>query len=306
MRVSTIASDVFIGLRRNFTMTVAVVITTFIALSFFGAGLLFSRQVATMKGYWYDKVEVSIFLCAPGDETRVANCSSGPVTFAQRDAVQQELNDMVTQRQVAKIYYESNDEAFKRFKEMFKGSAISEGVDKKYIPESFRVKLVDPKRFDIISTRFATQQGVEEVNDSKAPLEKFFAVLNRLQFAAFCVAGLAILAAALLISNTIRIAAYSRRRETGIMRLVGASNFYIQLPFLIEGALAGLVGAALTSLGIVLFQKFVIVDQAQQQFKLIAFIGWPDVWAVVPWVFVFGVALSSMASFVTLRKYLRV
>ncbi len=306
MRARTIAADVGIGLRRNFTMTIAVVITTFIALSFFAAGLLFSRQVSTMKGYWYDKVEVSIFLCAPGDEQKYASCSGGPVTFPQKDAVQTALNDMRASHQVSEVYYESKDEAFVRFKQMFKGSPISADVDKKYLPDSFRVKLVDPKKFDLVSSRFGNQPGVAEVIDNKAPLEKFFLVLSRLQVAAFCVAGLAIVAATLLIANTIRVAAFSRRRETGIMRLVGASNFYIQLPFLLEGALAGLVGATLTTIGIIAFQKFVIVDQAARQFKLVAFIDWSDVWAVIPWVYAFGIALSSAASFVTLRKYLRV
>ena len=114
------------------------------------------------------------------------------------------------------------------------------------------------------------------------------------------------MAAALLIWNTIRVAAFSRRRETGIMRLVGASNFYIQLPFLLEGAIAGLIGAIIASLGLIGVKHFFVDERLEPSFKFTTFIGWEAVWVVVPILLLVGVGLSALASFLTLRQYLRV
>ncbi|RZS90052.1 cell division transport system permease protein [Motilibacter rhizosphaerae] len=301
MRLRVIASDVLLGLRRNFTMTVSVVITTWVALGFFAAGLLFSQQVSTMKGYWYDKVEVSIYLCTKDDSA--AGCAQGEVTPAQRDAISAELKAMP---EVKAVYFEDRGAAYKRFKAMFKDNPISENTDPEALPESFRVKLVDPEQLDVIQSKFAGSPGIEEVSDSRAVFQKLFDILGRLQAGAFLVAGATVLSAALLISNTIRVAAYNRRRETAIMRLVGASNFYIQLPFLLEAALAGLLGAALTVGSVVAFEKFIVLDQAARKIQVVPFIGWADVWSVVPWVVVVGVALSAFAALVTLRRHLRV
>jgi cell division transport system permease protein len=122
------------------------------------------------------------------------------------------------------------------------------------MPESFRVKLVNPEQFDIVASAFVGRAGVDQVQDQKALLEKFFKVLNWVQWFAGGLALLMILVSVILIVNTIRVAAFSRRRETGIMKLVGASNFSIQLPFLLEGAISGFLGAALATGAFVLIK----------------------------------------------------
>jgi cell division transport system permease protein len=301
LRASFILSEIGIGLRRNLTMTVAVVVTTAVSLAFFGFGLLFNRQVDTMKDFWYDKVEVSVFLC--GEDSDVPSCAAGEVTLAQRDQVQRELKEM---REVKTVYYESKLEAYTRFKGQFKDSAIADNVTPDLMPESFRVKLKDPEQFDIVATQFRGRDGVEQVQDQKQLLEKFFKVLNYLQVGAWALAFVMIIVAVLLISNTIRVSAFSRRRETGIMKLVGASSFSIQLPFLLEGAIAGLIGALLATGALAAFESQVIKRSAEPAFPFTRFVGWADVWATVPWMIFLGVALSSLASFLTLRKYLRV
>ena len=128
------------------------------------------------------------------------------------------------------------------------------------------------------------------MQDQKALLEGFFSVLTKLQLLALIIAGVQVLAAVLLISNTIRVAAYSRRRETGIMRLVGASNLYIQLPFLLEGVLAGLVGAAFASGALLALKEFLIDRQLRPTFEFTAFVGWDDVLAILPVLFLTGAA----------------
>jgi cell division transport system permease protein len=301
MRASFILSEIGIGLRRNLTMTVAVIVTTAVSLAFFGFGLLFNRQVEEMKDFWYDKVEVSVFLC--GQDSDAPSCAAGEVSQAQRDQIQ---NDLQSMPEVANVFYESKQQAYTRFKEQFKESAIADNVTADQMPESFRVKLKDPEKFPIVATAFAGRDGVEQVQDQKALLEKFFRVLNYLKAGAWGLALIMIVVAVLLISNTIRVAAFSRRRETGIMKLVGASSFSIQLPFLLEGAIAGLIGALMASGAIALFQSQVVERVARPAFPFTDFVDWGDFWYTVRWVIPLGVALAAFASFLTLRKYLRV
>ena len=301
MRATFILNEIGIGLRRNLIMTLAMVITTAVSLGFLGTALLFNQQVGVMKDYWYDKVEVSIFLC--GEFSDVSSCANGEVTQDERDTI---LADIDGLPQVEKVYYESKRKAFVLFKSQFKNSAIVDNVTADQMPESFRVKLVDPEQFPIIASAFVGRSGVERVQDQKALLEKFFKVLNWVQWFAFGLALLMVIVSVILIVNTIRVAAFSRRRETGIMKLVGASNFSLQLPFLLEGAVAGLLGASLATGSFVLV-KTVLVDRIlAPNFPFTRFIGWSDVWTSSAVVFLVGVVLAALASFLTLLKYLRV
>ena len=301
MRASFIVHEIGIGLRRNLIMTLAMVITTAVSLGFLGTAVLFNQQVSVMKDFWYDKVEVSVFLC--GDDSEGASCAAGEVTQDQRESIRSDLDSMP---EVERIYYESKQKAYSRFKEQFKNSAIVDNVTADQMPESFRVKLVDPEQFPIIASAFIGRAGVDEVQDQKALLEKFFKVLKWVQWFAFGLAMLMVVVSVILIVNTIRVAAFSRRRETGIMKLVGASSFSIQLPFLLEGAIAGFLGAALATGSFILI-KSVLVDQIlEPNFPITRFITWSDVWLASALVFVIGVALAAIASFLTLMKYLRV
>ena len=307
MRAQFVVSEVAIGLRRNLTMTIAVVVTVAISLALFGAGLLMRAQVSTMKDFWYDKVEVSVFLCS--DQSDASPCidpTSGRaqnITAAQRSQLGKDLKSLP---QVETVFYESKQEAFVRFKEQFKDSAIANNVTADALPESYRIKLKDPTQYVIVASAIEGSPGVEQVQDQRALLDRFFKLLNGLQVFALVIACFQLLAAALLIWNTIRVAAFSRRRETGIMRLVGASNFYIQLPFLLEGALAGLAGALIASTGLVGVKYFFVDQRLAESFKFTTFIGWDSVFAVIPILILLGAGLSALVSFLTLRKYLRV
>ncbi len=302
MRVTFVASEVGSGLRRNLTMTLAVIITVAVSLGLFGASLLVRAQVSTMKDFWYDKVEVSIFLCGKGSDT--PSCSSGPVTDAQRDQIEADLESL--KPIVENIYYESKAEAYQRFKEQFKNSPIVDNVSEAALPESFRVKLSDPTKYDVVASAFAGRPGIEQVNDQRQILDKFFRLLGGLQLIALLIAIAMLIVTVLLIVNTMRVAAFSRRRETSIMRLVGASNFYIQLPFLLEAAFAAGAGALL-AIGSLMLTKAVIIDGVlAPSFQFTSFVGWDAVFTIAPIMLVTGVLLAGMAAFFTLRKYLRV
>jgi cell division transport system permease protein len=304
MRASFIVNEIGIGLRRNLIMTIAMIITTAVSLGFLGTAVLFNQQVSVMKDFWYDKVEVSVFLCgADSGEGVAGSCAAGEVSQDQRESIRTDLDGMP---EVEKVYYESKRKAYQRFKEQFKNSAIVDNVTPDQMPESFRVKLVNPEQFDIVASAFVGRAGVEQVQDQKALLEKFFKVLNWVQWFAGGLALLMILVSVILIVNTIRVAAFSRRRETGIMKLVGASNFSIQLPFLLEGAISGFLGAALATGSFVLI-KAVLVDKIlAPNFPITRFITWGDVWLSSGAVFLIGVALAAIASSLALIKYLRV
>ena len=291
MRAQFVASEIWIGLRRNLTMTLAVIITAAISLTMFGLGLMVRNQVNVMKGFWYGKVEVSIFL-------------KDDVTQAQRDQLRSELDAMPD---VERVYFESKAEAYERFKEQFKDTPdIVANTTPDVLPESFRVKLKDPKKFDVVASAFADRPGVVNVFNQRDLLKNFFTVLNTFRTVMIAFAGISLFSAAVLIGNTVRVAAFSRRRETGIMRLVGASNLYIQLPFLLEGVLAGVIGALAASGFLALLQSVVINARLRQSIRFTPFVGWGQFKLLVPVLVGTGVLLSGVASFATLRKYLRV
>ena len=302
MRATFVASEVSSGLRRNLTMTLAVIITVAVSLGLFGASMLVRAQVTTMKDFWYDKVEVSIFLCSKGSDT--PSCSGEAVTQAQRDQIKSDLESL--RPLVEEIFFESKAEAYARFQEQFKNSPIADNVSQGALPESFRVKLSDPTSYEVVASAFAGRPGIEQVNDQRQILDKFFRLLGGLQLIALLIALSMLVVTVLLIVNTMRVAAFSRRRETGIMRLVGASNFYIQLPFLLEAAFSAGVGAVLAIFGLII-TKAVVIDQIlAPSFQFTSFVGWDAVFAIAPLMFVVGILLAGLSAFFTLRKYLRV
>ncbi|NCX52078.1 MAG: ABC transporter permease [Actinobacteria bacterium] len=300
MRTRFLLSEVGIGLRRNMTMTFAVIVTTAISLSLLGIGLLSNAQVGAMKDYWYDKIEVSVFLC--GSLSESPSCSGGVVTSEQRLQIQQDLQSMPA---VESVFYESQSEAFNRFQERFKDSAIAANVTADQLPESFRVKLKDPTQFAVIVSAFSGRPGVDVVQDQRSILEKFFKLLGVLRNGALLVGLASVLTAALLISNTLRIAAFNRRRETGVMKLVGASSWSIQLPFLLEGIISAIVGWGLAT-GLLAGLKSVIDSKVAPLLSFTKFFGWGEVWVSSAYLLATGLFVSTVASVITLRRYLKV
>ena len=300
MRASFVFEEVRIGLRRNMTMTFAVMITVAISLTLLGIGLLANSQVRVMKDYWYDKIEVSVFLCGPLSDS--TSCAQGPVTSPQRTQIQSDLKALPV---VQNVFYESQAEAYQHFQERFKGSAIAQNVTPDQLPESFRVKLKDPSKFDVIQSAFAGRPGVDSVQDQRLILEKFFKLLAVLRDGALGIGFASVLTAALLISNTLRLAAFSRRRETGVMKLVGASTFSIQLPFLLEGVFSAFIGWVLAT-GLLAGIKQVIDTKISPLLTFTKFFGWGEVWAASAWLLLTGFVVSIFASTITLRKYLKV
>ena len=303
MRAQFVLSEISVGLRRNLTMTFAVIVSVALSLALAGGSLLAREQVSTMKGYWYDKVQVSVYLCNENDAESDPNCAKGAVTAEQKQQIRTELGKL---RVVDKVYYESADEAFKHYQEQFKDSPLADSLTPDQMQESYRVKLKDPTKYRVVQTAFSERPGVQEVQDQRNLLENLFNLLNGMNIAALFVMGLMLVVALLLIVNTVRVSAFSRRRETGIMRLVGASSFYIQMPFILEAAIAGLIGAGFACV-LLLGGKFFLIDSwLADKIALINFIGWDAVLKVLPLLIAVGVLMPAVAAFFTLRKYLKV
>jgi cell division transport system permease protein len=304
MRLQFILGEIGIGLRRNVAMAVSVVLVTLVSLFLLGLGFLAQKQVETMKDYWYDRVQVSIFLC--GKDSEEASCAGGEVSQAQKDQVMADLRSPQLASYVDQVYFESKQEAYQRFMEQFKDSVLSENVTVDQMPESYRVRLKNPEQYQVVSQVFDGRPGVESVQDQNEVLDPLFSLLNRLKYYSWLLAAVTLFCSVLLVATTIRLTAFTRRRETGIMRLVGASNFFIQLPFILESMIAAAVGATLASLGLVSLTRFEIQGRLSQSLRFVNYVDTGDAWAIVPWLFVIGLLIAGVSAFVALLKYLKV
>lgn len=304
MRVRFIFGETFSGIRQNLSMVISVILVTFVSLTFVGAAGLLQQQINQMKGYWYDRVEVAIFLCT--ENSLSAACSAGAVTDEQRQAIEDQLESPQAAEYVDSYEYESQEMALEIFQEQFANSEMAEVVTADQLPESFRVKLVDPEQYEVINEMFANMPGVEEVSDQRELLESLFAIMNIASVVAVGLAVVMLVTATLLIATTIRLSAFSRRRETGIMRLVGASKSMIQLPFLAEGVLAAVLGAVLASVTTWALAEFFVGNWLATQYPDTGFISGQDALVLIPLLIVIAVVLAAVSSWLTLRRYLKV
>ena len=303
MRAQFVLQEIWIGLRRNLTMTVALIVVVAISLSLLGTGLLFIKQVDSTRTYWQGKVEISIYLCT-SQSVSVQCKQNGPSTAAQRTQLDQTLTALP---QVKNVTYETQAQAYQRFKQEFSNSpSFVSTVQQGDIPDSFQIKLKNPQAdYSSVASAVSSKAGVDSVIDDRSILDKFYKLLDGARNAVVIIALVLLIAATLLVANTIRLSAFNRRRETGIMRLVGASNFYIQLPFLLEGVIAGLIGWAVAA-GLLIAVKSLWLDNLQQYFTFNVGLSAGDLVEVVVLAMCVGVVLCGATSFLTLRRYLRI
>jgi cell division transport system permease protein len=304
MRGQFLFQEIWTGLRRNLTMTVALVVVVAISLSLLGTGLLFVKQVDNTRTYWQGRVQLSIFLCTATSVS--AQCKqTGPATQAQRDQILHDLTALRSQG-VEQVYYESQAQAFARFKKDFaQDRSFASLVTQGEIPDSFQVKLRNAQAdYNVVAGAVEGRPGVDNIVNVESILSNFYKLLDGARNAVIVVAIILVIAAILLVANTIRLSAFNRRRETSIMRLVGASNFYVQLPFLLEGVIAGLFGWLIAA-GLLIAVKTLGLDTLQQYFPYNVRLTVADLVEVIVLAMVMGVVLCGVTSFLTLRRYLR-
>jgi cell division transport system permease protein len=302
MRAQFVLQEVWTGLRRNLTMTIALIVVVAISLSLLGTGLLFVKQVNNTRTYWQGKVQLSIYLCTTTSVSPQCH-QNGPATPAEKTQIQSDLKALP---QVQRVFYESQAQAFQHFKQDFsRQPSFTNLVTKSEIPDSFQVKLHNAQTdFNIVAGTVQGRPGVDQIVNDSTLLAKFYKLLDGARNGVVIIAIVLIIAAILLVANTIRLSAFNRRRETSIMRLVGASNFYVQLPFLVEGVLAGLFGWLIAAFLLVAV-KSLGLDTLQQYFPYNVTLSATDLIEVIAFAMVMGVILCGVTSFFTLRRYLR-
>ena len=282
--------ETFTALRRNALVAFAAVSTVFISLFLLGGSLLVEKQVRLLAGEWASKVEVSVFLREDATEQ-------------EKGVLEQKIAALP---EVENLFYESKQNAYRRFQQLFKDSpALVENVDPESMPESYRIKLKDPEQFAVIRARLAGEPAIDEIRDEQRVLKRLFAVTGVLRTGVQAVALIMLLAASGLIANTVRMAVFARRKEIAIMKLVGATNWFIRVPFLIEGVVEGLVGAGMAVLGIFVM-KVLFIDPLRGNISFTPWIGTAEILSTVPILLGAGVLIAAVASLFAMRRFLEV
>ena len=291
MRMKYVLSEVLVGLWRNVTMTIAMIITMAVSLFMLGGSGLLYQKVGDMKDLYYENVEVSIFL-------------KTDATKEQVDALGQQLDQDPL---VKDSTYVNKDQAYERFQQMYADAPdLVSAVKPDQLPESYRVKLNDPEQYKAIYDKYKTAEGIDTIVDQSKLLDKVFGVLSGFQNGALAIAMVMAVAALLLVANTIQVAAYSKRREVAVMKLVGASNWFIQAPFVLEAVVAGLLGSILGLLALIAVKVLAAGSSMAALEGLITPISWSDIFLTFPLMAAGGGVVSAVTAWVTLRFYLRV
>lgn len=290
MRAKYVLSEVMVGLWRNVTMTIAMIITMAVSLTMLGASLVMYHQVGEMKKTFLSNVQVSIFL-----DTAVTN-----------DQTQALDSKIKSDSRISSDQFLDKDASWKQFQQQMQNDpALLQSITPDQVPQSFRLKLKDPNQVTQIKTTYDGQPGVDEVIDSSAVLQRVFKVLGALQGLALTLAIAQGLAALLLVANTIQVAAYSKRREVAVMKLVGASNWFIQSPFVLEAMFAGAIGALIAYGGLVAAKFFLIDGSLSALSTLLGEVKWSTINIMLPLLVVAGALVSGLTGWITLRFYIK-
>ncbi|MGA8330802.1 MAG: permease-like cell division protein FtsX [Mycobacterium sp.] len=296
MRFSFLFNEVLTGFRRNITMTVAMILTTAISIGLFGGGLLVVRLADHSRNIYLDRVETQVFLTNDISASD-ATCESPPCKA---------LREMIEKRtDVKSVRFLNRQDAYNDA--IRKIPQFKDLVSKDAFPASFIVKLEHPEQHAEFDAAMQGQPGVDHLLNQKELIDRLFAVLDGLSNAAFAVAVVQAIGAILLIANMVQVAAYTRRTEIGIMRLVGATRWYTQLPFLVEAMVAATFGVIIAIVGLIVVRAL-FLDSALKQFyqaHLIAPVDYADILYIAPLLLLLGVAMSSITAYATLRLYVR-
>ena len=304
MRFRLVFGEVWSGLRRNLSVVISVILVTFVSLTFVGAAILMQQQVQQMKSFWYDRAQVAVYLCTSYDQS--ATCDGTDAGEEQIAAIEAALNDEILAPYVEDYFFLDHDQAYEEFTQQFEGNPILDVTSPEQLNQTFWVKLDDASKSEIITETFTGIPGVQSVKDQQSLLDRIFLFLGVASYTAIGIAGLMLIAAMLLISTTIRLSAFSRRREIGIMRLVGASNRFIQTPFILEGIIAALIGAVLASAASVAIVKFFVQGFLVREVPFTSYITVEQSLIVPPILIALGVVLSAIAAKIAITRYLRV
>ncbi|MEN3269410.1 permease-like cell division protein FtsX [Pseudonocardia sp.] len=299
MRSDFVVREVVTGLRRNVTMTVAMVLTTAISLALVGTGLLAVRTIDRTEQLYSDRVEVQVTLTS--DVSANDTDCSQPICAGLKATLE---NSPL----VASVRYENQEQAYERYKQLFAGQSLADIVRPQSLPATLRVRLADQQAGgEAVRQAMTGKVGVRNVIDQRDVVAKLFDFLGGVRNVTFALALVQAIAALLLISNTVQVSAFTRRTEVGVMRLVGATRWYTQLPFLIEAVVTGVVGA-LIAVGGLFVGKFLFIDGLLSGIVssgVVPPVEISDVIWVSPFLVMIGAGIAAVTGYVTLRLYVR-
>lgn len=293
MRLNYFLSETAVNLRRNLLMTIAAISTVAISLLLLGGAQILQLVVANVTSTWEGKVEVSVFL-------------RSDVTEGELDGLR---SDLARMPEIETFTYVSKNQAYEEFKELYADKPeLYEVLPKDSLPASFRVSLVDAADAEEVAARVEGSPGIDDVNFGGDIIRRLLQVNTLLRAVTLGMSAVLMVAAAALIANTIRLAIYARREEISIMKLVGATNWFIRIPFMFEGVFAALTGAIVSS---------IVVLGANELFfskmgDFLAFLG-PvfsfSAWEITKVLLILvggGVAVGLFGSVLALRRFLEV
>lgn len=306
MQMTYVFSELATGLKRNVSMVLSVIVTIAVSMTLVAVGLLLNTQVAKAEETLGSKLQVVVYLC--NERSNAPNCVSGAVTDQQKQVIESKLQQS---KYVDHFRLETQRDAYKKFQEIYVSDNKAEQryynqVKPKDLKESYWITLYDPQDYDKVGGLVEGMPGVDSVQDLRDVLDPLYNGMNRLQQGALWLAALLVISAILQVSNTIRLAAFARRREIGIMRLVGASSWYIQLPFLLESVVAALFGVGFACAAVFALMKWFVYPSLHGESHLMAWVDWSDAVTAMGWITAGGLALAVIPTVVLTRKYLRV
>ncbi|KAA0959399.1 MULTISPECIES: permease-like cell division protein FtsX [Microbacterium] len=303
MRIGLILAEALGGLRRNISMVISVVLVTFVSLTFVGAAILMQGQIGTMRGYWTERAQVAVYMCS--DISEKDTCVDGGASEEQVDAVRAQLEGEALSPLISEVTFDSKEDTYAKLVDQL-GEDQASVITPDQAFEVFFVTMKDPGQSQVIAEAFNGVAGVEQVQDQLQYLEPLFSALTVATYIAVGIAVLMLIAAILLIGTTIRLSAYARRKEIGIMRLVGASNRFIQTPFVLEGVFAAFLGSVLASAAVVAGVHFGVNGYLRGRVPFITtWIGMQDAAVVVPVLIGIGVLLAALSAGFAIRRWLR-
>lgn len=299
MKLGFILKEAFDGFRRNLTITVAMIITTAISLALVATGVLLTNMTSDTKEIYLDRIEVMVQFDDATSLTDV-DCSS-PACVTVKDTL--ENND-----DVESVTFRNKEQSYQRFVELFRDTdpQLVDQTSVDAFPAALHIRLVDPLNTSAID-EIRDMPGVETVVDQGDDLRGATRNLDAIRNASFILAVVQGIAAVLLIMNMVQMAAFQRRTEVSIMRMVGATRWYTQAPFVLEAVIAALLGS-LVAVGAMFAAKALILDKALQALydsHLIARIDNADIWTIAPLVVIVGVLVAAVTAQVTLRWYVK-
>ncbi len=303
MQLRYVFSELGQGLRRNLSMHIAVILTLFVSLSLVGLGVLLNQQADKAAQHWGSQLQITVWLCKDRDDNPAC---TGQVTDAQKTEIASVVED---NPEVDDYRFESQEEAFAKVKELLgeeKFDGPNPAATAADMPQSLWITLKDPEQYEGISSAVVGLDGVSGIRDMRDVLQPIYGSINALQWAALATAAFLVFAALLLVGNTIRLAAFARRKEIGIMRLVGASTLYITLPFLLEALVTAALGVLLAGGALAAFMYFGIEQRAATGLAFMPWIGRPEYLVALAAIAILGPVLTLLPTLVLTRKYLKV